>query len=509
MTLGAFKSFPHFMNLRSNSSQAVVIIGAGFAGLAAAATLAQAGMRVTVLEKHDIPGGRARQFSAEGFTFDMGPSWYWMPDVMEDFFAGFGRRCADYFSLDRLDPSYRILFGPDDVVDLPARVPDAMALFESIEPGAGAALARFLDEAKIKYEVGIGEFAGKPCLSFMEFADPRLLKYLSSMHLLRSYRSHVSRFFKHPRLHRLLEFPILFLGGTGKSTPALYSMMNYGDLVLGTWYPKGGMFELVKAMHQLAEEMGAEFMFNTEVTSIHTQGRQVTGVEADGQHFPADFVLGAGDYHHIEQELLPAQSRQYSARYWQNRVMSPSALIFYLGIDRPLPGLLHHTLLFDADFEAHAAQIYEQPGWPTHPALYLNVTSKTDPSTAPEGMENLMVLIPVATGLEDTEATRSHYQRLALERISRMVGFDVAPHVIYARSYAHKDFIVDYHAFGGNAYGLANILKQTALLKPRLKSRRLDNLYYAGQLTVPGPGVPPTILSGRSAAREIIKQANR
>ncbi|MGM0677339.1 MAG: phytoene desaturase family protein [Pseudomonadota bacterium] len=484
----------------------IVIIGAGFAGLAAAATLAREGMDVTVIERHDIPGGRGRQFSAKGFTFDMGPSWYWMPDVIDGFFAEFGRKSSDYFELKRLDPSYRIYFGKDDYVEIPADVKETVELFESIEPGAGFQLERFLDEAEVKYTVGIGEFANKPCLSFMEFAQLRLLRYLFSMHLLRSYRSHITRFFKSPRLHRMLEFPILFLGGTGRTTPALYSMMNYGDLKLGTWYPMGGMYELVKAMHQLAEEMGARFQFGTEATGIETRDGKVVAVNTDQGRFEADYLIGAGDYHHVEQDLLPEADRMYSPAYWDKRVMSPSSIIFYMGVDKKLEGLPHHTLLFDADFEAHAAQIYQDPAWPTEPALYVSATSQTDPSVAPEGQENLMVLIPVAAGLEDTPETRRHYQKLILERLEAITGQSIRDHVVFCRSYAHKDFIHDYHAFKGNAYGLANTLMQTAMLKPRLKSRKLDNLYYAGQLTVPGPGVPPTILSGTIAAEQILNQ---
>ncbi|MCG5511201.1 phytoene desaturase family protein [Ectothiorhodospira lacustris] len=482
----------------------ITIIGAGFSGMAAAATLAREGMDVTVIERHDIPGGRGRQFSAQGFTFDMGPSWYWMPDVIDDFFARFDRRVSDYFELKRLDPSYRIYFGKEDYVEIPASMEEAEALFEGIEPGAGAQLRAFMKEAEVKYTVGIGEFANKPCLSIMEFAQLRLLKYLFSMHLLRSFRSHISRYFKSPRIQRMLEFPILFLGGTGRTTPALYSMMNYGDIKLGTWYPMGGMHQLARAMHRLAEEQGVTFHFSTEATRIDTRDGKAVAVETNQGRFEADFVIASGDYHHMEQVLLPREARTYDQAYWDKRVMSPSSLIFYMGVNRKLEGLLHHTLLFDADFEAHAAQIYEDPQWPTEPSLYINVTSQTDPSVAPEGQENLMVLIPVAPGLEDTPAVRDRYYTLVMDRIEAITGQSIREHVVYCRSYAHNDFTEDYHAFKGNAYGLANTLMQTAFLKPRMQSRKLDNLYFAGQLTVPGPGVPPTILSGTIAAGEIL-----
>lgn len=482
-----------------------VIIGAGFSGLSAAAFLAREGIEVSVIEKNTMPGGRARKFEAKGFTFDMGPSWYWMPDVMENFFAAFGRKTSDYFELKRLDPSYRVYFGKDDFVEIPSNVEETIALFERMETGAGRKLQKFLVEAERKYIIGISQFATKPSLSVMEFAQWKLVKHLFAMHLFRSFHSHVARYFNNPRIHRLLEFPILFLGGTGDTTPALYSLMNYGDLKLGTWYPMGGMYELVDAMHKLAIEMGAKFHFETEAKELEINNGEIKAVITDKGRFEAGYVIGAGDYQHMEQNLLPEKYRMYSKSYWDKRVMSPSSLIFYIGLDKKLDGFRHHTLLFDTNFDIHAAEIYKNPRWPTDPALYVSVTSKTDPSVAAEGHENLMVLIPVATGLEDTEAMREHYFNIVMKRLENISGQKIHEHVIYKRSYAHNDFISDYHAFKGNAYGLANTLMQTAFLKPRMKSRKLKNLYFSGQLTVPGPGVPPAIMSGRIAAEEILK----
>lgn len=483
----------------------VVIIGAGFSGLAASAVLARKGFDVTVVEKNLLPGGRARKFSAEGFTFDMGPSWYWMPDVMDKFFADFGRKTSDYFELKRLDPSYKVFFGKDDFVEIPSSVDETIALFERIEKGAGAKLDQFLKEAEKKYVIGINEFATKPSHSIMEFMEWRLVKHLFAMHLFRSFHSHVARYFKNPRLHRLLEFPILFLGGTGDTTPALYSLMNYGDLKLGTWYPMGGMYELVDAMNKLAIEMGAEFRFGTEATGMNIKDGKIVAVETNKGRFEADYVIGAGDYNYIEQNLLPEKYRMYSSGYWNKKIMSPSSLIFYIGLDTKLDGFRHHSLLFDTNFDTHAAEIYKNPRWPSDPALYVSVTSKTDPTVAPKGHENLMVLIPVATGLEDTEAMRDHYFEVVMNRLENISGQKIREHVVYKRSYAHNDFISDYNAFKGNAYGLANTLMQTAFLKPKLKSRKLKNLYFSGQLTVPGPGVPPAIMSGKIAAEEILK----
>lgn len=483
-----------------------VIIGSGFSGLAAASVLARQNHEVTVLEKNTTPGGRARKFTAEGFTFDMGPSWYWMPDVMDDFFSLFGKKTRDYFELKRLDPSYKVYFGKDDFVEIPSDVYQTIALFEKLESGAGKKLELFLQEAETKYIIGINRFATKPSHSITEFMHWHLIKHLFAMHLFRSFHSHVARFFKNPRIHRLLEFPILFLGGTGDTTPALYSLMNYGDLKLGTWYPMGGMYELADAMYKLAKEMGATFQFETEATGIEIKNRKVIGVQTNKGMYEADYVIAAGDYNHIEQHLLPEKFRMYSTRYWDKRVMSPSSLIFYLGVNKKLERLRHHTLLFDTNFDEHAADIYKHPRWPNNPALYVSATSITDSSVAPAGMENLMVLIPVATGLDDTEQTRQRYYDLVMQRLEYITGQSIREHVVYSRTYAHNDFIKDYHAYKGNAYGLANTLMQTAFLKPKMKNTKLGNLYFSGQLTVPGPGVPPAILSGKIAAEEILKQ---
>jgi phytoene desaturase len=486
----------------------VSIIGAGFSGLAAACVLAQAGMDVTVIEKNSTPGGRSRKFSENGFTFDMGPSWYWMPDVFEKFFALFGKTPADYYRLIRLDPSYRFIFGKDDVVDVPASFKDLLGIYEKTEPGAGVELKEFLEQAEFKYRAAMGSFVYKPALSAFEFVKPELLASVFRLHMFRSFDSHLRHHFKSPRLRQMLEFPILFLGGTAKNTPAMYSLMNYGDIRLGTWYPEGGMYRVVEAMVDLATSLGVKFMYDSQVESFEITEGRITAVHAAGVRVETGSVIASADYHHIEQQLLPEQYRTYSARYWDKRVLSPSSLIFFLGIDKKLDGIEHHTLFFDQDLSQHADRIYSNPGWPENPSLYFSCTSKTDSTVAPPGMENLFVLIPVAPGLDDSEETREKYFRIMLERFRTLTGQDLEGHIVFKRSYAHSDFIKDYHAYKGNAYGLANTLMQTAFLKPKIKSSKIANLYYSGQLTVPGPGVPPALISGEIAARLVLKESN-
>lgn len=488
------------------SAKKVIVIGSGFAGLSAATTLADRGYQVTLLEKNDSPGGRARVFEAEGYKFDMGPSWYWMPDVFDAYFNRFGKKTSDYYELVRLSPGYTIVFGENDRMTIPADMTELEAMFDSYESGAGLRLREFLKQAAYKYEVGINNLVYKPSRSITEFTSPKLLYDVLRMDVFLSMSKHVRKFFSHPQLIKLMEFPVLFLGATPQNTPALYSLMNYADLSLGTWYPQGGMFEIVKAFVSLAEEKGVKIIYNAEVTAVDAKGRQATAVQSTAGTFEADIVVAGADYHHIDQKVLKPEHRNYTPDYWKKRTMAPSSLLFYIGLNKRLEGLTHHTLFFDEEFDQHAHDIYTDPKWPSKPLFYTSLSSKTDPSVAPEGCENLVILVPLAPDLEDTEAIREKYYNLIMDRFERLIGQSIRDAVVYKRSYAHNDFKADYHAYRGNAYGLANTLLQTAILKPQLKNKKLDNFYFTGQLTVPGPGVPPTIISGQVIAEEIFKE---
>lgn len=483
----------------------VVVIGSGFAGLSAASNLAQKGYEVTLLEKNGVPGGRARKYEADGFMFDMGPSWYWMPDVFEQYFARFGKKPSDYYELVRLDPSYSIFFDKDDVMEVPARLEDLYAMFERYEPGSSKNLKKFLAEAQYKYEVGMSEFVHKPGHSIMEFADLRVLSSLFRLQMFTSMSKHVRKLFKNEQLIELLEFPVLFLGATPENTPALYSLMNYADMALGTWYPLGGMHKIIEGMVSLAEELGVKVVLNQEVKQIFVVNGQATKVITQDAEYAADVVVGGADYHHVEQQLLAPEHRNYNEQYWDKRTMAPSSLLFYLGVNKRLKGLHHHNLFFDADFSRHAIEIYDQPQWPSEPLFYVCAPSVTDASVAPEGYENLFLLVPLAPGLEDSEEQRERYYDIIMTRLEDLTGQAIRPHVIHKRSFAHRDFERDYHAYKGNAYGLANTLLQTAFLKPKLRSKKVRNLYYTGQLTTPGPGVPPSLISGQVVAEEIAK----
>jgi phytoene desaturase len=490
----------------------VIVIGAGFAGLSVASFLAKAGYDVTVLEKHSMPGGRARKFTAEGFTFDMGPSWYWMPDVFERYFQQFGKQVSDYYQLKRLDPSYRIYWA-DAPMDIPASYTELKALFNQLEPGSVTKLEKFIEEAAFKYKVGINKLVHKPGRSLTEFIDYDLISGLFRLDVFNSIQSHVRKLFKNEKIRQLLEFPVLFLGALAENTPALYSLMNYADIVGGTWYPEGGMHEIVDAMFSVAVELGVKFKFNHDVTEIVIRDGEAKCVKAirttqntEIISYDADIIVGAADYHFIETKLLPKEARSYSDKYWDTRVMAPSCLLYYVGLNKRINNLPHHSLFFDTSFEVHGKEIYTNKQWPTDPLFYVGAPSVTDNTVAPPGCENLFLLIPVASGLsEDDDALRDKYFDIIVSRMEQHLNQNIKANVIFKKTFALSDFIGEYNSFKGNAYGLANTLLQTAILKPACRSKKVNNLFYTGQLTVPGPGVPPSLISGEVVAKEIEK----
>ncbi|MBS4044481.1 MAG: phytoene desaturase [Chitinophagaceae bacterium] len=496
-----------------------IVIGSGFSGLSAACFLANAGWKVTILEKNSTPGGRARQFSEAGFTFDMGPSWYWMPDVFERFFNQFNKKVSDYYELDRLNPSYKI-FWQDDEINIPADFEELKNLFNSLEENGAEKLEQFLKEAEYKYRVGINKLVHKPGLSVLEFADTDLIKGVFKLDVFANMSKHVAKYFTNPKLKQLLEFPVLFLGALPKNIPALYSLMNYADLVGGTWYPKKGMYSIVDGMYQLAVELGVEFYFDEEVIEIvveNGRANQVKSKKSKAKNldqknneqgtmnaevlYKADVIIASSDYHHTETKLLEPKYQTYTAKYWESRVMAPSCLLYYVGLNKKLNNLLHHNLFFDTDFDQHGKEIYDSKVYPTDPMFYLCAPSITDETVAPKGFENLFFLIPIASGLEnDTEELRKKYFDVVVERLEKRIGESIKDAIVYYKSYATSNFIEDYNSFKGNAYGLANTLLQTSILKPSCRSKKVENLFYTGQLTVPGPGIPPSLISGEVVA---------
>lgn len=484
----------------------IAVIGSGFAGISSSAYLAQQGYEVDVYEKNADVGGRARQLvTPNGYVFDMGPSWYWMPEVFEQFFNDFGYKAEDFYELELLDPGFSVVFGANDVLHIPADFTALCHLFESIETGSAEKLKSFLTEAEYKYKIGMGKLVYKPGLSLLELLDTDLIKGLVKLQVFTSFSSHVKKYFKDPRLVALIEFPVLFLGAMPEDTPALYSLMNYAGLKLGTWYPKGGFGKVIQAMKAVAEKQGVKFHTDNAVTALNVHEKCIKTITSKSGTRDYDGVIAAADYHHVEEKLLGQTERNYPEKYWDEKTLAPSSLIFYLGVSIRVNRLQHHTLFFDEDLKQHSYEIYKEPKWPSKPLFYVCCPSMTDSTVAPEGHENLFVLMPLAPDIKDPEAMREQYFTLIMDRLEAYTGTPIREHLDYKKSYCVSDFITDYNSYKGNAYGLANTLMQTANLKPSMKNNSIKNLFYAGQLTVPGPGVPPSIISGNVAAKQLIK----
>lgn len=480
----------------------ISIIGSGFSALAASCYLAKAGHNVIVYEKNSSIGGRARQLKQKGFTFDMGPSWYWMPDVFERFFGDFGKKSSDYYELIKLNPAYNVYYGINDFISISDNIDAIEKTFESIEKGSGKHLRDFMTIAKSNYDIAIKDLVYRPGISPLELVTLETTKKLGQF--FSTISRDVKRKFKNPKLIQILEFPVLFLGAKPSDTPSFYSFMNYADFGLGTWHPKTGMYDVVKAMESLAKQLGVVFKTNSNIEKIIVENKIATAIVVNGERIDSDMVLSGADYHHTE-TLLDKEFRVYSEKYWETRVFAPSSLLFYVGFNKKIENVSHHALFFDVDFQQHAADIYDNPKWPDAPLFYANFPSKTDETAAPKGMESGFFLIPLAPGIKDTEELREEYFDKIINRFEKITQQSVKDNIVFKQSFCKNDFVNDYNSYKGNAYGMANTLLQTAFLRPKLKSKKVENLYFTGQLTVPGPGVPPALISGKLVA-ELIKK---
>ena len=482
----------------------IKIIGSGFSALSASCYLAKKGHKITIYEKNASIGGRARQLKRDGFTFDMGPSWYWMPDVFERFFADFNKKPSDYYELIKLDPAYRVYFDIDDFISIADNLPEIIETFEKIEKGSGAILQEFMIKAKSNYEIAIKNLVYRPGVSPLELITPETA--LKVGQFFSTISRDIRKKFKNERLIQILEFPVLFLGAKASDTPSFYSFMNFADFGLGTWHPKTGMYDVVAAIEKLSLELGVTYQLNANIEKIIVENNKATALVVNGKIVKADVILSGADYHHTE-SLLDEKYRMYSDKYWESRVFAPSSLLFYVGFNKKLENISHHALFFDVDFNQHAKDIYDKPRWPKEPLFYANFPSVTDKTAAPKGMESGFFLIPLAPGIMDTQELRLAYFDKIINRFEKLTQQEVKKNIIFKESFCKNDFVRDYNSYKGNAYGMANTLLQTAFLRPKLKSKKVTNLYFTGQLTVPGPGVPPALISGKLVS-ELIEKNN-
>jgi len=472
----------------------IFIIGSGFSSISASTYLAKKGHDVTVFEKNSTVGGRARQFKKYGFTFDIGPSWYWMPDVFESYFNDFGKKVSDYYNLEKLNPAYEVYFNPLDSIKIGDSLEKICVEFERIEPGSSILLKRFMKKAKKHYEIAVKDMVYKPGLSPLELVNSKTIVRLK--YFFTNIKKEVEKDFKNEKLSQILQFPVLFLGAKPSKTPAFYNFMNHADFGLGTWHPKKGMYSVIEGMKKLAEEMGVSFETNQNVEKIIVNRNTASGIVSNGEKKYCDVIISGADYHHTE-SLLEKKFRSYDKSYWERKIFAPSSLLFFVGLDKKIKRVSHHTLFFDVDFDLHATEIYDNPKWPSNPLFYGNFPSITDSSMAPSGKEACFFLIPIAPGINDSQKTREKYFEIVIKRLEKLTNQSIKDFVLFKESFCVKDFEKDYNSYKGNAYGLANTLKQTAFLRPKMISKKVKNLYFTGQLTVPGPGVPPSIISGK------------
>jgi phytoene desaturase len=478
----------------------IAVIGAGLSGLSSAALLAKRGFAVTVIDKHSTPGGVARSFTDKDYSFDMGPSWYLMPEVFERFFSEFKKRPSDFFDLITLDPSYKVFFGPRDSVVLRKDHAYIVQLFETLEAGAGERIIAYLDDARYKYETAMAEFLYLDYQSIFDFFNKKKMIGGVKLNLFQSLDKHIRRSFTQKKIQKILGYNVVFIGCSPFKSPALYSLMSHVDLTSGVYYPMGGMNKLVDALYTVGLEHGAEFIWGEEATAINIERGTANSVTTQHQIIDADCVLVAVDYHHAEQDLIPPQYRRYSLSYWNKRVLAPSALLIYLGLNKKIPGLEHHNLFLSENWKRHFASIFNKPLWPENPSYYIGCPSKTDPTVAPKDGENLFILVPVAPGLDDNEHIREQFFETILSHLEGLVGVRITDAIVVKHIVAQRDFRRSYNLYKGTAMGLAHTLLQSALFRPSHRSKKVSNLYFSSHYTHPGIGMPMVIISSHIIA---------
>lgn len=483
----------------------VVIIGGGIGALCSAALLGKEGYEVLVIEKNSRLGGRAMAFDAQGYHFDMGPSWYLMPEVFENYFKLFDKKISDYLSLKALDPMYRIFFSPDEHLDIVRNLKENLKTFERMEKGAFKKIQAYLDSAEQQYHIAINHFLYKEFRSFLDFVKPELFAMGGKVNVFKNLDTHINEYTKDARLKKILGYTMVFLGGAPSNTPALYSLMSHVDYNLGVFYPMGGFEALVNAYVKLGKEYGVVYKTSQEVTEILVRNGKAQGVRTNQGDIAADIVLANADYHHTETRLLPKEYQSYSQAYWESRTLAPSAYIIHLGIKGKLKNLQHHNLILTHDWTQHFDEIFKDPHWPDKPSYYVCCPSKSDSSVAPKGCDTLFILVPVASGLADSDSTRNDYYAKILSDLEKHIGVKIRDKIAYKRIYSHRDFSSDYNAFKGTALGLAHTLRQTAIFRPRSKSKKVKNLYFVGQYTQPGIGVPIVVIASQLVTQRIIK----
>ncbi len=486
--------------------KSVIIIGGGIGGMALSCMLGKKGYDVTVIEKNEMTGGRARIFSDKGFTFDMGPSWYMMPDVFEHFFDVVGENIKEYYEIQKLSPSYQITLKSDGKsYNLFSDLQKNIDLFESIEKGSGQILEKFLLECKEQYEISKSEFMYRNYNSLRDFMTLRIMRMGARLPLFKKQKQIIEKKFKSELLRKVLQYQTVLLGTAPGDTPGIYTLMNYVDLVLGEWYPTGGIRSIPDSLEKISQKYNTKIKLNTSVSKIIVENNIAKGVLLEnGEKLYADIVVSNADVEHTDRKLLPTEHQTKSDKYWESRVLAPSAFILYLGVKGKLPQLNHHNLLFTKDWEHGFSQIFSNPEWPNDPSMYICMPSKTDNTLAPVDHENLFVLVPIASGLDYDKDFSEKYSEFILDEIAKYYNIsDLKERIVVKHTYSVKDFIADYNAFKGTALGLAHTLGQTAVFRPNNVHKNIPNMFYVGAGTNPGIGMPICLISAELAYKRI------
>ncbi|MBN1374063.1 phytoene desaturase [Candidatus Dojkabacteria bacterium] len=470
----------------------IIVIGGGISGLATAALLAKDSNNVTILEKNEMLGGRGRMWKSNGFSFDMGPSWYMMPEVFDEFFAIFGHKVSDFYHLEQLDSHYKVFISNGNSYNITKDINANKSLFERAQQGGGKALEKYLDKSKDTYEIATKNLMYFDYENLTDILKPDVLYKLTQLNLLKTFHKYITRFFKSKDLQKIIEFTTVFLGGSPYNTPAFYNLISHADFNLGIWYPMGGMYEVVKALESLCKELGVTIKTSEPVTKVNIENGIAQTVETTKGHYNTDAVVNTADRQYFETRVLSDKTQRTN---WDKAVMSPSAFNIYIGINKRLNGVEHHNLYFNDTWETHFKEVYKNPDWPETPSYYFHVPSKTDPGVAPQGSESIFILVPVAPGLNDSEEIRAAFATKMITHLEKLTGQSISPHIVTQRIFSRRDFTSDYNSFKGSAFGLAHTLFQTALFRPLNKDKRVENVFYAGQYTNPGVGVPTGIIS--------------
>lgn len=488
----------------------IVVIGGGISGLATAALLARANYQVTLFEKNSQLGGRAQVLTAKGFSFDMGPSWYMMPEVFEKYFSLFGKKPSDYYSLKKLDPRYRVYFGQKDYVDVDDDFNKNMQLFEKLEKGAGKKLEQLISDLKTIYPVIGDQFIYSDYTRLTDLITASNLKalavILTKANPLLSFDQYISKRITSDKLKKILEFSTVFLGGSPYNTPAVYAMLIYADFIQKIWYPLGGMKMVVKALETLCRDNRVDLKLSEPVTKIEVVNGKSSGVTTPKGFYPADYVISSTDYAFTEINMLDRQWQNYPAKYWQKKTLAISAILIYLGIRGKVKNMLHHNLYFCPDWQKNFDQIFEEKTYPNDPSLYISIRTKSDNTIAPKDTEELFILVPLGSGMNIDNNQQSEYVDLVIDKIEKLSGESVRSRIIFRKVFAQNDFAQEYNAYQGTALGLAHTLNQSVMFRPNNKSKKVKNLYYVGQYTNPGVGVPMCLISAQIVTKLINRE---